>query len=46
MRPEPQKPATKKPYRPPRVRSERILVPDLFTPSNCDLFNDPRPECQ
>jgi hypothetical protein len=23
----------KKPYAPPRVRSERILVPDLFTPS-------------
>ncbi|XXF76758.1 hypothetical protein P2318_27425 [Myxococcaceae bacterium GXIMD 01537] len=23
----------KKPYAPPRVRSEKILVPDLFTPS-------------
>jgi hypothetical protein len=23
----------KKPYAPPQVRSERILVPDLFTPS-------------
>jgi hypothetical protein len=23
----------KKPYVPPQVRSERILVPDLFTPS-------------
>ena len=45
MRPEPKPPAPKKPYRPPRVRSERIVVPDLFTPSNCDPFNDPRPEC-
>ncbi|HLL02379.1 MAG TPA: hypothetical protein VK539_17490 [Myxococcaceae bacterium] len=26
-------PKQKKPYAPPRVRSERILVPDLFTPS-------------
>ncbi|MDY7231932.1 hypothetical protein [Hyalangium rubrum] len=25
----------KKVYSPPQVRSERILVPDLFTPSNC-----------
>lgn len=25
----------KKAYTAPQVRSERILVPDLFTPSNC-----------
>jgi hypothetical protein len=26
-------PKQKKAYAPPRVRSERLLVPDLFTPS-------------
>ena len=46
MRSETQQPAPKKPYRPPRVRSERILVADLFMPTNCDPFYDPRPECQ
>lgn len=45
--PEPQRspPKTKKPYRPPQVRSELIQVPDLFSPTDCDPFNDPRPEC-
>lgn len=28
-----QKKKEKKPYRPPQVRSERLVVPDLFTPS-------------
>lgn len=30
LKPEPRK---KKAYAPPQVRSERLLVPDLFTPS-------------
>ncbi|WP_395839834.1 hypothetical protein [Archangium violaceum] len=25
----------KKPYRRPKVRSVKILLPDLFTPTNC-----------
>jgi hypothetical protein len=31
--PKPEIQKKKKPYAPPQVRSERILVPDLFTPS-------------
>jgi hypothetical protein len=46
MPPETKKQVSRKPYRPPKVRSERILVPDLFQPSNCDPIFDPRPECQ
>ncbi len=36
--PQPQKaePQKKKPYVPPQVRSERLLVPDLFMPS-CNI---------
>ncbi|WP_257448825.1 hypothetical protein [Archangium lipolyticum] len=45
MRTEPKQPLPKKPYSPPRVKSERIIVPDLFQPTNCDPFGDPRPEC-
>ncbi|MFP2925306.1 hypothetical protein ACLESO_08825 [Pyxidicoccus sp. 3LG] len=33
-------PASKKAYAPPRVRSEKLLVPDLFQPSGCE----PNPE--
>jgi len=42
---EPKQQPTKKPYRPPQVRTEQILVPDLFRPTDCDPFFDPRPEC-
>lgn len=48
MRPDsaPKRLPLKKPYRPPRVRSERIQVPDLFRPTDCDPFGDVREECQ
>jgi hypothetical protein len=35
----------KKAYEPPRVRSERILVPDLFQPSNCIPDPENPPNC-
>ncbi|MBJ6759522.1 hypothetical protein KRR26_11010 [Corallococcus sp. M34] len=48
MRSEPKAPSQKKPYRPPQVRSEKLLVSDLFTvsrPLDCDPVYDPRPAC-
>jgi hypothetical protein len=35
----------KKAYVPPQVRSERILVPDLFQPSNCIPDPENPPNC-
>lgn len=49
MRPQPKPPPQKKPYSKPRVKSEKLLVAELFTvsrPPDCDPVFDPRPECQ
>jgi hypothetical protein len=54
MRNEPKRPPPKRPYRQPQVKSQPILVPDLFLvtplpppprPDDCAPFDDPRPEC-